>query len=45
MKNMPGFDYTIQAMTGLMNSTGDPNGPPYKVGYAVTDIIAGLHLL
>jgi crotonobetainyl-CoA:carnitine CoA-transferase CaiB-like acyl-CoA transferase len=28
-----------------MHSTGDPNGPPYKVGYAVTDILAGMHLL
>jgi crotonobetainyl-CoA:carnitine CoA-transferase CaiB-like acyl-CoA transferase len=31
-------------MTGLMHSTGDPSGPPYKVGYAVTDVLAGMHL-
>ena len=32
-------------MSGLMNCTGDPNGSPFKVGYAVTDVMAGMHLL
>lgn len=31
-------------MSGVMNCTGDPNGSPYKVGFAITDILAGLHL-
>lgn len=35
---------TIQALTGIMHCTGDPNGSPMKVGFAVTDILAGLHL-
>ena len=32
-------------MSGLMNCTGDPKGSPFKVGYAVTDVLAGMHLL
>ena len=32
-------------MSGLMHCTGDPNGSPFKVGYAVTDILAGMTLL
>jgi crotonobetainyl-CoA:carnitine CoA-transferase CaiB-like acyl-CoA transferase len=31
----------MQAMTGFMHITGDPNSSPQKVGYAVTDIITG----
>lgn len=44
-ENKAAFDLTIQAMSGLMHSTGDPNGTPFKVGYAVTDVLAGMHLL
>ena len=44
-ENKAAFDLTIQAMSGLMNCTGDPNGSPFKVGYAVTDVLAGLNML
>ena len=44
-KNKAAFDLTIQAMSGLMHCTGDPFGSPFKVGYAVTDILAGMTLL
>ena len=44
-KDKAAFDLTIQAMSGLMNCTGDPKGSPFKVGYAVTDVLAGMHLL
>lgn len=37
----PAFDLTIQAMSGLMNINGPPEGPPYKVGYAITDVLSG----
>jgi crotonobetainyl-CoA:carnitine CoA-transferase CaiB-like acyl-CoA transferase len=33
----PAYDYVIQAMTGVMNLTGDPTGPPTKAGYSVVD--------
>lgn len=40
----PGYDYVIQAMSGLMSITGPVDGEPYKVGVAITDVIAGLYL-
>jgi crotonobetainyl-CoA:carnitine CoA-transferase CaiB-like acyl-CoA transferase len=33
----PAYDYVIQALTGIMNLTGDPSGPPTKTGYSVVD--------
>lgn len=39
----PGYDYIIQAMSGLMSVTGEPHGPPMKVGVAVADLFAGLY--
>jgi len=40
----PGFDMINQAMSGLLHVTGHRDGPPAKVGVAVTDIISGLTL-
>lgn len=37
----PGFDFLAQAFGGLMSITGQPDGPPTKVGVAVTDLLAG----
>jgi crotonobetainyl-CoA:carnitine CoA-transferase CaiB-like acyl-CoA transferase len=42
-KDLPGYDLMIQAMSGLMSLTGDPQGPPYRAGISVFDVIAGLH--
>lgn len=39
----PGYDYIIQAMSGLMSVTGEPQAPPMKVGLAVADLFAGLY--
>lgn len=39
----PGYDFMIQAMSGLMSVTGEKNGEPQKVGVAVTDILTGLY--
>jgi crotonobetainyl-CoA:carnitine CoA-transferase CaiB-like acyl-CoA transferase len=39
----PGYDFAIQAMTGLMHITGPPDGAPHKVGVAVADILTGLY--
>lgn len=43
MKEVPGYDFAIQAMSGLMSITGPIEGPPYKVGVALTDILTGLY--
>jgi crotonobetainyl-CoA:carnitine CoA-transferase CaiB-like acyl-CoA transferase len=42
-RNLPGYDLMVQAMSGLMSLTGDAEGPPYRAGIAIFDIIAGLH--
>jgi crotonobetainyl-CoA:carnitine CoA-transferase CaiB-like acyl-CoA transferase len=38
-----GYDAVIQAEGGLMSITGAPDGPPYRVGTAIGDLVAGLH--
>jgi crotonobetainyl-CoA:carnitine CoA-transferase CaiB-like acyl-CoA transferase len=40
---LPGYDFAIQALSGFMNITGPVNGPPSKVGVAVTDVLTGLN--
>jgi crotonobetainyl-CoA:carnitine CoA-transferase CaiB-like acyl-CoA transferase len=41
-RDRPGYDFVIQAMSGLMSITGPVEGPPYKIGVAISDVIAGL---
>jgi crotonobetainyl-CoA:carnitine CoA-transferase CaiB-like acyl-CoA transferase len=40
---LPGYDFLIQAMGGIMDLTGDPQGEPQKVGVAFADIFSGLY--
>lgn len=42
-KDLPGYDYIIQAMSGLMSITGEPEGSPMKVGVAIADVLTGLY--
>ncbi len=42
-RNRPGYDFLVQAMGGLMSITGEPDGPPMKVGVAITDILTGMY--
>src|SRR5499433_2326065 len=42
-KDLPGYDLMVQAMSGLMSLTGDPDGPAYRAGISAFDVIAGLH--
>lgn len=42
--HMPGYDLMVQAMSGLMSLTGDPDGPAQRAGVAVVDVLAGLHV-
>jgi glutaryl-CoA transferase len=42
----PGYDFVIQAVSGLMSITGWPDeagGEPTKVGVAIADVVTGLH--
>ena len=40
---LPGYDLIVQAVSGLMSLTGEPDGPPYRAGISVFDVMAGLH--
>jgi crotonobetainyl-CoA:carnitine CoA-transferase CaiB-like acyl-CoA transferase len=42
-RSLPGYDLIVQAISGLMSLTGDPQGEPYRAGVAVFDVMAGLH--
>lgn len=39
--DLPGYDFLIQAVGGLMSITGDPAGEPMKVGVALVDVLTG----
>jgi crotonobetainyl-CoA:carnitine CoA-transferase CaiB-like acyl-CoA transferase len=40
---LPGYDLIVQAVSGLMSLTGDADGPAYRAGISVFDVMAGLH--
>ena len=42
-RDRPGYDFTLQAESGLMSITGDADGEPTKVGVAVVDVLTGLN--
>lgn len=42
-KDMPGYDFIIQAMSGLMSITGNEASGPQKVGIAIVDVLTGLY--
>src|SRR5690349_16623733 len=39
---LPGYDFLLQAMGGIMSVTGEPDGRPLKAGTAVVDLVCGL---
>ena len=39
----PAYDIILQAMSGLMEATGSPDGPPTLVGEAVSDVVTGIY--
>jgi formyl-CoA transferase len=43
-RNYPAMDLTVQAMSGVMSTTGFPDRPPVKAGPALCDFFAGIHL-
>lgn len=38
-RDLPGYDFIVQALGGLMSITGDPQGDAYKVGVALVDVL------
>jgi len=43
LADLPSFDLLAQARSGLMGVTGEPDGPPTKVGAPVADVVTGLY--
>lgn len=43
-RDYPAMDLVMQAMSGVINSTGFPDQPPVKSGAAMCDFMAGIHL-
>ena len=39
---LPGYDLIIQGEGGIASLTGDPDGPPFKVGTSQADIVSGM---
>ena len=42
-KDLPAHDHQIQAMSGIMDMNGDPDGPPTRVGFFVGDLVTPLY--
>ena len=42
-QSRPGYDIIVQALSGLMSVTGEPDGEPTKAGVALLDVITGLY--
>lgn len=40
---LPGYDLVVQAVSGLMSLTGAPDGPAFRAGISVFDVMTGLH--
>jgi crotonobetainyl-CoA:carnitine CoA-transferase CaiB-like acyl-CoA transferase len=41
-RSQAGYDAVVQAEGGLMSITGDADGPPYRLGVAISDIVTGM---
>ena len=41
-RDEPGYDFVIQAMSGFMSLTGEPDGDPMKHGVSISDLACGL---
>ena len=41
--SLPGYDLLVQGVSGLMSLTGAPDGPPFRSGISVFDVMTGLH--
>ena len=41
-RDEPGYDAVIQAEGGLMSITGEADGPPFRLGVAISDVVSGM---
>ena len=41
-RGWPGYDYLMQAEAGLMSMTGEPDGPPTRLGLSMIDFMSGV---
>ncbi|HEX7928494.1 MAG TPA: CaiB/BaiF CoA-transferase family protein, partial [bacterium] len=41
-RDNPAYDQIVQGLSGAMSTTGDPDGPPYRVGYPIGDTAGGM---
>jgi crotonobetainyl-CoA:carnitine CoA-transferase CaiB-like acyl-CoA transferase len=41
--SLPGYDAVLQGFVGLQSVTGTPEGPAFKVGVALVDVLTGAH--
>jgi CoA:oxalate CoA-transferase len=41
LKTFPAYDTIVQGMSGLMSTTGFPDGPPTRVGTSISDLVGG----
>ena len=41
-RDEPGYDFVVQAMSGFMALTGEPDGDPMKMGVSISDLSCGL---
>lgn len=39
---LPGYDFILQAESGLMSICGEPDGTPMKYGVAIVDVVTGM---
>ena len=42
-RDRPGYDPLVQAFTGLMNMTGEADGPPVRVAASISDLSTGMY--
>lgn len=42
-RDRPGYDLMAQGFGGMMSLTGDPDGPPMKVGVGIADVMCGMY--
>jgi formyl-CoA transferase len=42
-RDQPGYDLMAQGYGGVMSLTGDPDGPPTKVGVGIADVMCGMY--
>jgi succinate---hydroxymethylglutarate CoA-transferase len=40
--NWPGYDYLMQAEAGFLDLTGEPDGPPSRMGLSIVDYLSGI---